>query len=62
MEEADQSSTKKCIQVYEKDKASITSFKMTDYITSRDESVDSMDINNSSEHSTLSSVRPLALA
>ena len=60
MEEADQPSIKTRIQVYEQDKASMTSFKITDYIASRDESVDSMDINNPSEYSAQGLVRPLA--
>ena len=58
IEDEDQLSLKKRVQVYKQDNASMTSFKTTDYIARGDNSVDSMEIDNPSENSTQSLERP----
>ena len=62
MEDEDQQSPKKRVQVYEQDNTSITSFKTTDYIAGGDNSIDIMEIDNLSENSARSLARHSAPA
>ena len=60
IEEEEQSSNKKRVWVYKQDDTSMTSFKTLDYVLGSAESIDSMEINNSSDNSTQGLERPLA--